>query len=75
VRGFYEWEHEAMTEVQWLEQIFNGLGAIHALLTTWTVLLERIAFLSHVVALGVCWIAGCESLKFWIYVKNHKDLW
>lgn len=37
--------------------------------------LERIAFCCHVAAFGVAWIAGCLSLKFLIYFKNHKDLW
>lgn len=64
-----------VTEVQWLEQIFNGLGAIHSVLTAWTVLLERIAFCAQVMAFAVCWIAGCQSLKYFLYVKNHKDLW
>lgn len=64
-----------MTEIQWLEQIYGGLGAVHAVLTSWSVVLGQITFLLHVIALAMCWMAGCQSLKFWLYVKNHKDIW
>jgi hypothetical protein len=37
--------------------------------------LQRIAFLLHIVALASCWIAGTTSIKFIIYIKNHRDLW
>jgi hypothetical protein len=64
-----------VTEIQWLEQIYNGLGATHSLLSSWTALFQQIAFCAHVVAFAVCWIAGCQSLKYFLYVKNHKDIW
>lgn len=50
-----------MTEIELLQQIAAWLG--------------RIAFLTHVMAFAACWIAGCQSLKFFLYVKNHRDIW
>lgn len=37
--------------------------------------LANIQFLVTVVAFAACWSAGCQSLKFFLYVKNHKDIW
>jgi hypothetical protein len=64
-----------MDETFWLELIHGVVTSIDARLSSWTVALDRIAFLLHVTALGVCWLAGLQSLKFFLYVKNHKDLW
>lgn len=38
-------------------------------------LLEQIRFCAHVTAFAASWLAGCVSLKFLIYFKNHRDLW
>jgi hypothetical protein len=50
-----------MTEVEFWARVVLGL--------------DRLEFCAHVVAFGVCWIAGCQSLKYFLYVKNHRDLW
>jgi hypothetical protein len=64
-----------MDETFWLELIHGVVTSIDARLATWTAALDRIAFLLQATALGVCWLAGLQSLKFFLYVKNHKDLW
>jgi hypothetical protein len=64
-----------MNEIDVLTQIYNGLSTLYALVVTWTVIFQHCEFLLHVCAFVLCWNAGTQSLKFFLYVKNHKDLW
>lgn len=38
-------------------------------------LLYGVRFFAQVTAIAACWLAGVVSLKYMLYVKNHRDLW
>lgn len=45
------------------------------LLTEAVAVLQQIRFCVHVCAFALCWLAGAYWWKFFIYAKNHRDIW
>ena len=36
---------------------------------------DRMLFMLQVVGVALCWTAGLLSWKYFLYVKNHRDIW
>jgi hypothetical protein len=73
VDNFATWSR-ALTAAE-VEQWHNGGEGLHYVEIVGMGSSPEVVFLLQVIAVAASFGCGLGSVKFFIYVKNHKDIW